>query len=360
MVRTEKSLGAGNGKNHAVPLGEKERFWAYAKRKSGQSADISRRMAVRIDKTARAGKRLTGLNCNLRCIFCHGDSFMERKGESAVDNAFFINSLKRLHALSQKKVEVHISGRGEPTLCGNELVEIVGLMNELQFVTRVKLTSNGLLLGKMARELSAAGLASVNVSLHSLKREEYKRITGVDALERVLESIDQCIEAGIPAKINCTSGPGFEGELEQYLELSRTKRIPVKLFYILSKDGEETNRESELVLTRSQVLLEERAEIVEEYSYPYNGKVMYIEGAIVDLKDSRVNVCKNKACEKRAECLEGCRYSIRITSDGYMQPCPVRIDNIVNLRDANVGDKQIIRALISGGKYALVSKERRD
>lgn len=328
-------------------------FGGYAARKSRERSDIFRRMAVRVDKTAMGGSRLSDLRCNLKCRFCHEDSFMKRTGRFAVDNQFLVETLKRLHGIANKPVEAHISGRGEPTLCGAELCELIREMKKLDFVTAIKLTTNGLLLGKLAADLALSGLSSVNVSLHSMRRERYAEITGVDALGGVLEGIDCCVEAGLPAKINCTAGPGLGRELDSYLDLSRRKKIPIKIFHILKEGGEEGDAESEKALSEIEGELEKKAQSRKEYQYPYNGKVLYVDGAVVDLKDSRVNACPKEKCAKRRKCLEGCRYSIRLTSDGYLQPCPVRTDNAINLKDPGLNASMILAALESGGKYAF-------
>ena len=55
----------------------------------------------------------------------------------------------------------------------------------------------------MARDLRAAGLTRVNISLDSMRRETFKEITGSDLLEAVLEGINCALKEGFdPVKIN--------------------------------------------------------------------------------------------------------------------------------------------------------------
>ena len=92
------------------------------------------------------------------------------------------------------------------------------------------------------------------------------------------------------------------------------------------------------------------AEIKYKYDLPYKGQIFFINGAIIEVKDSRINTCPNMACPVRDKCLEGCRYHIRIARDGVMQPCGIRTDNILNLMDPIVSDSLVLASLKSGGK----------
>lgn len=315
-------------------------------------AAIFQRMSVRIDKAVKAGNKIEGVNCNLKCGFCHGDSFIARKNEIAVSNDFFIASVSRLHLISGLPIDVHISGRGEPTLCGKELVDLVAGLKDLDFVETIKMTSNGLLLWRFAADLAQAGLDAINISLHSMQRERYADITGVDALAEVRQSIDRCVANGIKTKINCTAGPGLLEEMGMYLAFSREKKVPIKIFQILEGKESQTGSVFSAILAE----FERIADSMQEYTSPYSGKILHVKGAVIDMKDSVINVCPKTVCAKRSACQEGCRYSIRINSDGYMQPCPVRSDNMVNLTDPGLNDQQIISALKRGGKYELCVK----
>jgi len=57
-------------------------------------------------------------------------------------------------------------------------------------------------------------------------------------------------------------------------------------------------------------------------------KDLQIGNAIIDLKDSRKNVCPIINCKFRSLCREGCWYQVRLSPTGKMQPCGVRTDNL--------------------------------
>jgi len=55
-------------------------------------------------------------------------------------------------------------------------------------------------------------------------------------------------------------------------------------------------------------------------------------------------------CDYRQKCLEGCRYSIRISQDGHLHPCGVKKTNVISLLDKEVTNEQITNCLREGGK----------
>ena len=70
------------------------------------------------------------------------------------------------------------------------------------------LTTNGTQLAKHARDLAAAGVRRVNVSLDTLDPERFTRITRWGKLDRVLEGIEAAQAAGLHVKINAVALKG--------------------------------------------------------------------------------------------------------------------------------------------------------
>ena len=88
---------------------------------------------------------------------------------------------------------------------------LVAMLKAVPGVRRVTMTTNGVLLGEHLGELLEAGLDAVNVSLDTLNREQYKAITGMDELDRVLASVR--LAAGkLPVKINCVIYRGINDD----------------------------------------------------------------------------------------------------------------------------------------------------
>jgi cyclic pyranopterin phosphate synthase len=92
------------------------------------------------------------------------------------------------------------------------------------------MTSNALLLGRFARDLYLAGLRGLNLSLDSLDRETFHRITRRDFLRETLQGIDAAYDLGFrPLKINCVVMGGVnDREAPAFVELARDREIDVR------------------------------------------------------------------------------------------------------------------------------------
>jgi len=98
--------------------------------------------------------------------------------------------------------KVRITG-GEP-LVRKGVVSLVEMISNLEGITDFSMTTNGILLGQFAEDLSKAGLHRVNISLDTLDPEKYKLMTRGGDLEKVISGILAAQKAGIaPVKINC-------------------------------------------------------------------------------------------------------------------------------------------------------------
>jgi cyclic pyranopterin phosphate synthase len=97
--------------------------------------------------------------------------------------------------------KVRITG-GEP-LVRRGLADLISALNRIDLIEEVSLTTNGLLLPEYSQQLKNAGLKGINISLDSLKREKFTRITGRNLLDEVFKGIEKATEVGFsPLKIN--------------------------------------------------------------------------------------------------------------------------------------------------------------
>jgi len=135
----------------------------------------------------------------MRCVYCrpalHGD------------HAPNMLVPCELEALARRLVAVHnvrkirLTG-GDPT-ARPDLLEIIERLARIPGLGELAMTTNGLSLASRARRYVEAGLSRVNVSLDSLDPARFARMTGVDALPRVLQGVDAALEAGLtPLKLN--------------------------------------------------------------------------------------------------------------------------------------------------------------
>ena len=143
--------------------------------------------------------------CNFRCPYCMPkDAFHEHYRFLRSQERLSFDEIVRLSRLfaSLGVRKLRLTG-GEPLLRAN-LADLVGDLSAIPGVDDIALTTNGVLLGQHAVDLFANGLKRVTVSLDTLDREVFARMSGgFAALDQVLEGIEAAIAAGLtPVKIN--------------------------------------------------------------------------------------------------------------------------------------------------------------
>ena len=139
--------------------------------------------------------------CSLRCTYC-----MPEEGLPAIprDDLLTAAEIARLVGIGVRDLgvrEVRFTG-GEPLTRG-DLVDIVRLSAEAAPGVPLSMTTNGIGLDARAGSLTQAGLSRINVSLDTIDREHFARLTRRDRLPRVLEGLAAAAAAGLgPIKVN--------------------------------------------------------------------------------------------------------------------------------------------------------------
>ena len=143
--------------------------------------------------------------CNFRCPYCMPEDqyhprfrFLDRSERLGFEE---IGRLTRFFAqLGAHKLR--ITG-GEPLLRSG-VSDLIADISQIDGVTDIAMTTNGILLASHAAKLAAAGLGRVTISLDALDESVFRQMTGGrGGVARVLDGIDAAIEAGLtPIKIN--------------------------------------------------------------------------------------------------------------------------------------------------------------
>ena len=127
--------------------------------------------------------------CNLRCVYC-----MPECGVPSVSHDMIlrfdeiVRLVKIFCSLGIKNVK--ITG-GEP-LVRKGAVGLIKDIKAIDGIEKVSLTTNGILLSENLNALAEAGIEGINISLDTLDRQKYMKITGFDGLNTVLKVIDEC------------------------------------------------------------------------------------------------------------------------------------------------------------------------
>src|SRR5436853_4777045 len=147
--------------------------------------------------------------CNFRCFYClpHGEPPMGPKEQMLTyEEIEYVCDI--FVALGIEKIR--LTG-GEPML-RRDIETLISKLAALKDkgLRDLALTTNGYFLPDHAQQLKDAGLDRVTISLDSLKRDVFRRMTGVDVLERVLAGIEAAKQAQLtPIKLNAVVVRGY-------------------------------------------------------------------------------------------------------------------------------------------------------
>ncbi len=148
-------------------------------------------------------------HCNLRCVYCMPEDMIFRPSAELMQDQEVIQLARLFASLGFDKFR--LTG-GEPTVRAH-VVDLVREIAGIPGVNSLSMTTNGVLLGKLARPLKEAGLQRVNVSVDTLDPKKFKRLTRWGKLEQVWEGINEAEQAGLtPVKLNAVVVRGYNEE----------------------------------------------------------------------------------------------------------------------------------------------------
>jgi GTP 3',8-cyclase len=189
--------------------------------------------------------------CNLRCTYC-----MPAEGLPWLPSTEMLSDdeLIRLIKIAVERLgvtEVRFTG-GEPTLRPG-LAGILRATTSLSPRPQTSLTSNGIMLNRLAGPLAAAGLDRINVSLDTLGQDTFRELTRRDRLSDVLTGLCAAADAGLtPVKLNAVlmrgvnddeAVPLLEFALEHGYELRFIEQMPLDAQHGWSRSSMVTARE---------------------------------------------------------------------------------------------------------------------
>jgi GTP 3',8-cyclase len=190
--------------------------------------------------------------CNFRCRYCMPAEGLEWLPRDEVLSFEEIERLVRILA-SMGVDEIRLTG-GEP-LVRRELPVLVQKLASVPGVADLSLTTNGVLLDRLAGPLVAAGLRRINVSLDTLSHTRFAEITRRDALDRVLQGLEEAERYPElrPIKVNAVAVKGFtETEVPALAELARRKPYVVRFIEFMPLDADGAWRDDD-VLTGAEI-----------------------------------------------------------------------------------------------------------
>ena len=177
-------------------------------------------------------------NCNLRCVYCMPLQGLQFLPKPELLTALEIERVVRA-ALHVGFAKFRLTG-GEPTLRA-DLLEIVERLAHLPGVSDLALTTNALLLPKLAQPLKDAGLKRINVHLDSLDPDTVERQMRWGTFRGVWEGIMAAERAGlVPIKLNAVVAAGYnEADVVDLARLTLERDWHVRFIELMPLGGGE-------------------------------------------------------------------------------------------------------------------------
>ena len=174
--------------------------------------------------------------CNFSCIFCH----MEGTGINS--NEMTPAEIERIVEIAAANGVTRVKFTGGEPLLRRDIIEIISRTRK-HVRGDLSLTTNGVQLSKLAFDLKKAGLDRVNISLHSTDPSGFAQITGMNAMDRVIEGLAAAKEAGLnPIKLNFVALNGVNvHQIPEMMEMCANEGVTLQIIELeATKTGEKT------------------------------------------------------------------------------------------------------------------------
>ena len=266
-------------------------------------------------------------HCNLRCVYCMPEDMTFRPNAELMQDDEILTLTRLFATLGFDKIR--LTG-GEPTVRTN-VVEIVRRIADVEGIRSVSMTTNGLLLAKLAQPLADAGLERVNISIDTLDPEKFKRLTRWGKVEEVLAGIHAAEAAGLtPVKLNAVIVTGYnESDVVELAGMTIEHPWQVRFIEMMPFAGATEFQITQMV-TAEQMKERINAELGE--LSPVNGGRLDGEARLFHLPNAKgdVGFISSVSSPFCSSCTRA-----RLTADGILRMCLLRekeVDLLTPLR----------------------------
>ena len=246
--------------------------------------------------------------CNLRCRYCMPEDGVCKKDHTdMLTEDEFIAAVEAAAALGIKKIR--ITG-GEPLVKRN-IVSICLRTAAVEGIKEVCLTTNGILLPQMARQLREAGVKRLNISLDTLSEEKYAYITRIGKLEQFRAGLEAAFEAEFEkVKINAVLIGGFnDDEIEALANLTLEYPIDVRFIELMPMyDSGDFGPEAYVPYSRVLEILPQAVAVEQDGGVAKLYRLPGAKGNIGLISPVSAHFCGT--CNR-----------LRLTADGKLKPC---------------------------------------
>ena len=265
-------------------------------------------MQDRLGRTIRYMRLSVTELCNLRCRYCmpeegvckksHADMLTEDEMILAVEAAASLGVTK-----------LRITG-GEPLVKKN-ILSICRRAAQVPGIEKLALTTNGVLLPQMAKDLCKAGVTRINISLDTLNPEKYAYITRLGKMDSALAGIEAALDAGFEkVKVNAVLIGGFnDNEIRDLAELTLRYPIDVRFIEMMPMyDSGDFGPQAFIPGSRVLEQLPEAEEVSPDGGVAHLYRLPGGQGCVGLINPINAHFCGQ--CNR-----------IRLTADGKLKPC---------------------------------------
>ncbi len=250
--------------------------------------------------------------CDLRCAYCMPErqTFLPKAEVLTLEELYKL----ALGFIDRGITKLRITG-GEP-LVRRDVIDLIKALGRQvgNGLDELTLTTNGMRLAEFADDIAAAGVKRINVSLDTLERDRFARLTRRDSLPQVLEGIAAAREAGLKVKLNTVALKGInECEIADLIAWGHGQGYEVTLIEVMPLGEVEEDRfDHYLPLSAVREELERRWTLTPS-GHRTGGPARYFDVAETGGRLGLITPLTNNFCD-------GCN-RIRVTATGQLYAC---------------------------------------
>ena len=277
--------------------------------------------------------------CNFRCTYCmpaDNVEFMDRS------NLLSFEEIQRVAQIVSRMGinRIRLTG-GEPLMRKN-LPVLIKMLNEVDGIDDIAMTTNAYFLKDQAQSLKDAGLKRLNVSLDALDPEKFRDVNRRDCLESVLDGLETARKVGFKSiKINAVAVRNFsETEIMSLIEMGRSEGFEIRFIEFMPLDSDKVWERDKVLFGHEIIdLIKENYELVPIDNSLEIGPASEYNFADGQGKVGIITAVSNPFCDH-------CN-RIRMTADGKLRTCLFSTNetDLKKLIRSGATDENIIDAL---------------
>ena len=277
--------------------------------------------------------------CNFRCTYCmpaDNVEFMDRS------NLLSFEEIKRVAQIvsSMGINRLRLTG-GEPLMRKN-LPALIKMLDEVDGIDDIAMTTNAYFLKDQAQSLKDAGLKRLNVSLDALDPDKFRDVNRRDCLQSVLDGLDTARKVGFKSiKINAVAVRNFsETEIMSLIEMGRSDGFEIRFIEFMPLDSDKVWERDKVLFGHEIVdMIKENYELV-----PIDNSLEIGPASEYNFADGKgkigiITAVSNPFCDH-------CN-RIRMTADGKLRTCLFSTEetNLKELMRSGATDEAIIETI---------------